>query len=72
LGLLQGGRVGAGAAAGIGAGAACGAATPLAAGVCDHAALDASSEIAPAKIIPARMRILLSLFESRSRVAALP
>src|SRR5215207_4801209 len=51
LGLVQAGRVGA--AAAFGAGAACGAAAagaaggeavPLAGGVCDHAALDASNE----------------------------
>ena len=33
----------------------------LAGGDCDHAALDANSETAPAKIIPAAIRILFSL-----------
>ena len=66
-GLLQGGRVGAGAAAG--AGAACGGVgAPLAGGVCDHAALDANSETALAKINPAAIRIFVFLkFESRTR-----
>src|SRR3954466_5113467 len=60
LGLVQAGRAGAAAPswAGAGAGAACGAAAgaaggeaaPLAGGVCDHAALEANSETAPAKI----------------------
>ena len=36
-------------------------AAPLAGGVCDHAALDANSETAPAKINPAAIRILFSL-----------
>src|SRR3954454_9309025 len=58
FGLLQAGLAGAGAAAGVGAGAAwagaaAGAAVPLAAGACDHAALEANSETAPAKIKPA-------------------
>jgi hypothetical protein len=61
LGLLQGGRVETGAGGGAGAGAACGAAAPLAGGDCDHAALDANSETAPAKINPAAIRILFSL-----------
>src|ERR1700712_2779232 len=53
FGLAQAALAGAGAAAGAGAGAACGAAGPLAAGdVCDHAAPDAHSETAPAKIKP--------------------
>src|SRR6478752_6123248 len=61
LGLLQGGRVETGAGGGAGAGAACGgAAAPLAGGDCDHAALDANSETAPAKINPAAIRILFS------------
>ena len=51
-GWSRGGRCGA---------AAGGAAAPLAGGVCDHAALDASSETAPAKINPAAIRILFSL-----------
>ena len=43
-------------------GAACGGvAAPLAGGDCDHAALDANSETAPAKINPAAIRILFSL-----------
>jgi hypothetical protein len=33
---------------------------PFAGGVCDHAALDANSETAPAKINPAAIRILFS------------
>src|SRR5437764_13393314 len=54
-GLLQGGRVETGAGGGA-AGAACGGeAAPLAGGVCDHAALDANSETAPAKISPAEL-----------------
>src|SRR6266571_1370510 len=56
LGLVQAGLAGAGAAAG----GAWGAAAPLAAGVCDHAVLEASSETAPAKINPAVIRILIS------------
>ena len=62
---------GAGAGAGAAAGAACAAgaaaplaaagAAPLAGGVCDHAALEASNETAPAKINPAAIRILFSL-----------
>src|SRR6478735_1304099 len=63
LGLLQGGRVETGAAggAGAGAGAACGGVgAPLAGSDCDHAALDANSETAPAKINPAAIRILFS------------
>src|SRR3954471_8421335 len=54
LGLLQAGLAGAAAAFGAGAagaaaaGAAGGVAAPLAGGVCDHAALDANSETAPA------------------------
>src|SRR3981189_2754596 len=65
----------AGAAAGVGAGVACGAAAffgaaggagagpaaPLLAAVCDHAAPDAHSETALAKINPAAMRILFPL-----------
>src|SRR5438105_7829894 len=67
LGLLQGGRVETGAAAGAGAGAACGnVGAPLAGGVCAHAALDANSETAPAKINPAAIRIL---FSSNSNLA---
>src|SRR5882672_4259115 len=61
LGLVQAGLAGAGAAAGVAWGAAAGAAVPLAAGVCDHAALEANSETAPAKTNPAAIRILLSL-----------
>src|SRR5258708_39208306 len=61
LGLLEGGRVETSAGGGAGAGAACGAAAPLAGGVCDHAALDANSETAPATINPAAIRILFSL-----------
>src|SRR5215213_7250640 len=69
-GLLQGGRVGAGAAA---AGAACGAAgAPLADGDCAHAALDANSETAPAKINPAAIRIMFSLNSNPFPVAASP
>src|SRR5882762_6995270 len=49
------------AAAGAGAGAACGTAAPLLAAVCDHAAPDAHSETALAKINPAAMRILFPL-----------
>src|SRR5471032_1001597 len=49
LGLVQGALVGAAAA---GTGAACGAAAPAGAEVCDHAALDAHNETAPAKIKP--------------------
>src|SRR5437762_12271134 len=56
-----GAGAGAGAAAGAAGGAAAGAAVPLAGGVCDHAALEANSETAPAKINPAAIRILLSL-----------
>src|SRR4051812_34852660 len=66
-GLLQGGRVETGAGGGAGAGAACGAgAGALGTGsACDHAALDAHSETAPATINPAGIRILFSLkFES--------
>src|SRR4051794_16819943 len=62
FGLLQGGRVETGAGGGAGAGAACGAgAGPLAGGsACDHAALEANSETAPAKINPAAIRIVFS------------
>src|SRR5882724_1147281 len=64
LGLAQAGLAGAGAAAGVGAaaawGTAAGAAAPLAGGDCDHAALEASNETAPAKINPAVIRILIS------------
>ena len=41
--------------------AACGAAPLVAGGVCDHAALEESSETALAKISPAAMRMVLSL-----------
>src|SRR5580692_9572515 len=51
-GLLQGGLAGAGVAARAGAAAG------LAGGVCDHAAPLAQSEIAPAKINPAAIRML--------------
>src|SRR5882757_707329 len=61
LGLAQGGLAGAGVAAGAALGAAVGAAAPLAGGVCDHAAPEANSETAPAKINPAVIRILISL-----------
>src|SRR5215218_2524666 len=65
FGLLQGGRVEAGAGGGTAAGAAaCGAAAagPLGAGsACDQAALDANSETAPARINPVAIRILFSL-----------
>src|SRR5215216_7404606 len=70
LGLLQGGRVSAG--AGAGPAAACGEAAPLVGGVCDHAALDANSQTAPAKIIPAAIRILFSLNSNPAPAAALP
>src|SRR6266702_1077356 len=60
FGLLQGGLAGAGAAAGAAWGAAAAAAAPLAGGVCDHAAPEAISETAPAKINPAVIRILIS------------
>src|SRR4051794_3075125 len=63
FGLLQAALAGcaaAGAAAAAGAGVARGAAgaaaAPLAAGVCDHAVLEANSETAPAKINPAVIR----------------
>src|ERR1700742_4703054 len=52
------------AAAGTGAAAAAGgaaAAAGLAGGVCDHAALEASSESVPATISPAAIRMLFSL-----------
>ena len=39
---------------------------------CDHAALDANSETAPATINPAGMRILFSLNSNPAPVAALP
>src|SRR5947208_10950427 len=58
LGFAQAAFAGAGAAAGA-EGAACGAAALLLPVNCDHAALDASSETAPAKINPVPMRILL-------------
>src|SRR3954469_1527022 len=63
-----GGGAEAGAAAAEAGAAACGAAAaaggeaaPLAAGVCAHAAPDASNETVLAKIIPAAIRILFSL-----------
>jgi amino acid permease len=59
---FAGAGVGARAAAAAGAGAACGAAAALGAGVCDHAALDAQSETALAKINPAAIRIAFSLW----------
>src|SRR3954465_6564943 len=71
LGLVQAGLAGAaaafgaGAAGGAAAGAGAGEAAPLAGGVCDHAALDANSETAPAKINPAAIRILFSLNTAR-------
>src|SRR5271168_2432850 len=58
-GLAQGGLAGAGAAAGAGAVAAAGAAPGLAGGVCDHAAPVAQSEIAPAKVSAAAIRIVV-------------
>src|ERR1700722_14985916 len=59
-GLAQAALAGAGGAAGAGAGAAAagGVAVPLAAGVCDQAALERHSETAPAKIKPAAIRIV--------------
>src|ERR1700750_3334414 len=67
-GIFAGARAAAGAACGavgvpLGAGAAaCGAAVEaLGAGACDHAAPDAHSETAPAKIKPAAIRILFPL-----------
>src|ERR1700687_5921059 len=60
-GFVQGGFAGARAAPGAGAAAACGAVAPVGAGVCDHAAPDAHSETAPAKINPAAIRILFPL-----------
>src|SRR5712671_2936322 len=63
FGLLQAalaGCAGAGAGAGAALGAATGAGVPLAGGVCDHAALEANNETAPAKINPAAIRILFS------------
>src|SRR6478609_6070379 len=65
FGLLQAARCGCGGcaeAAGGGAAAAAGggaAGVLLAGGVCDHAALDMSSEIVPATISPAAIRILV-------------
>jgi hypothetical protein len=47
--------------AGAACGAAAGAAAPLAGGDCDHAALEANNETAPAKINPAVIRILIFL-----------
>src|SRR6267154_3704548 len=62
FGLLQAALAGcAGAGAGAAAlGVATGAGVPLAGGVCDHAALEANNETAPAKINPAAIRILFS------------
>src|SRR3569832_1026689 len=56
------------AVAGLAAGAdvAAGAASALAGGVCDHAAPVAQSEIAPAKISPAAIRMLVSLITNRA------
>ena len=56
-GFAQGGFAGR-AAAGAGVAAACGVAGPLGAGACDHAAPEAHSETAPAKIKPAAIRIV--------------
>src|SRR5262249_12297973 len=69
FGLVQAARAGCGgwaAAAGGGAAAAAGAgaaaaAAGLAAGACDHAALEASSEMVLATIRPAAIRMLVSL-----------
>ncbi|OKO80061.1 hypothetical protein AC628_09615, partial [Bradyrhizobium sp. NAS96.2] len=47
------------------------AAAPLAGGVCDQAALDASNDTVPAKIRPAAMRMVCSLLIAL-QVAALP
>src|SRR5260370_23022642 len=68
LGFAQGAFAGAGAAAG----AACGAAAPLVAGVCDHAAPEAHSETALAKINPAAIRIIFPLLIPCSAPAFLP
>ena len=75
FGLLQGGRVETGAGGGTAAGAACGAAAADALGAgsaCDHAALDANSETAPARINPVAIRILFSLNSNLLPVATLP
>src|SRR3984957_9170590 len=58
-GLVQGGLAGAGVATGAGAAVAAGAAPDLAGGVCDHAAPVAQSEIAPAKVSAAAIRIVV-------------
>ena len=77
-GLAQAAFAGTGAAAGAGtagagaAGAACGAAAPLVAAACDQAAPGAPSEIAPARINAAAMRILLPHAGLCSVVAFLP
>src|ERR1700722_7160111 len=74
-GLAQAALAGAGAGVGAGAGAAgaaCGAAAPLVAAACAQAAPGATSEIAPARINAAAMRILLPHTDSCSVVAFLP
>src|SRR5205809_7977707 len=59
LGLAQAALAGwGGCCAAAGAAAACGAAPLVAGGVCDHAALDASSGSEPGEINPAAMRIV--------------
>src|SRR6202161_3394053 len=69
-GLAQAAFAGAGAAAG--AGTAGGAAAPLVAAGCDQACPDAPSEIAPAKINAAAIRILLPRVDPGSVAAFLP
>src|SRR5438067_11432155 len=61
LGFAHAAFAGAGA---VTEGAACGAAALLLPANCDHAALDASGETAPAKINPVPIRILLPLILS--------